>query len=55
MLGVTCKTLKRYVRKGLIVPVRYTKTSKLRFRRVELDLFIQRSEQGAIGQNRGAQ
>ena len=52
MLGIACKTVKGYVRKGLIVPVRYTRTSKLRFRRVELERFIQNSQQIKIGGSR---
>ena len=40
-LGVSVKTLRKFVRQGKILAVRYSRTSVLRFRQVDLDRFIE--------------
>jgi excisionase family DNA binding protein len=40
-LGVSVKTLRKFVRQGKLRAVRYSRTSVLRFRQVDLDRFIE--------------
>ena len=40
-LGVSVKTLRKFVRQGKLPAVRYSRTSVLRFRQVDLDRFVE--------------
>lgn len=49
LLGVSVKTLRRFVREGLLRPVRYSRTARLRFREADLRQFIEDRTRPAAG------